>query len=110
MADIKHIKTAEFAHEVLEASKQKPIVADFWAVWCGPCRAMEPILDEVAAEYGDKIQIVKINVDEEPELSPRYGVMSIPTTIYFKDGQPAGQSIGLTDKVELKKHIDQLLG
>ncbi|MEK7184258.1 MAG: thioredoxin [Patescibacteria group bacterium] len=109
MANISDVTAADFQAKVLDASKTKPIVVDFWAEWCGPCKAMAPILDEVAAHYGDKAEILKLNVDEHPSVSQQYGVMSIPTTIYFKDDKPAGQSIGLTDKTELMAHIDKLL-
>ncbi len=103
------IKGAEFQEHVLDTSKNKPVVVDFWAAWCGPCKAMAPIFEEVAGEYGEKASFVKVNVDEEPALAQQYGVMSIPTIVYFKDGKPAGQSIGLIDKSELTGHVDKLL-
>jgi thioredoxin 1 len=110
MANLSNVTSADFQTRVIEASKTKPVVVDFWAEWCGPCKAMEPIIEAVAEHYADKADILKLNVDEEPATSQQYGVMSIPTTIYFKDGKPAGQSIGLTDKTELIAHIDKLLG
>jgi thioredoxin 1 len=109
MANINAVTSQNFKDQVIEASKTKPVVVDFWAVWCGPCTAMAPIFDEVAEHYQDKADFFKLNVDEEPSISSQYGVLSIPTTIYFKDGKPAGQSIGLTDKGELMAHIDKLL-
>lgn len=110
MSNLSDIKSEDFKTRVLEASKTKPVIVDFWAEWCGPCRAMAPIFDEVAAHYTDKADFYKLNVDEEPSISSQYGVLSIPTTIYFKEGKPAGQSVGLTDKSELMAHIDKLLG
>lgn len=109
MSDNQDITQAEFNDKVLEASKNQPVVVDFWAEWCGPCKAMEPIWDEVVGEYGDKAKFYKVNVDEQSALSMQYGVMSIPTTIYFKGGKPAAQSIGLIDKAELAGHVDKLL-
>ena len=103
------VTSEEFSEKVLETSKTKPVAVDFWAAWCGPCKAMAPIFEEVAGHYGDKASFVKLNVDEEPTLAQQFGVMSIPTIVYFKDGTPAGQTVGLTDKSELTGHIDKLL-
>ncbi|MBI4032393.1 thioredoxin [Candidatus Berkelbacteria bacterium] len=109
MSDAQDLTQAEFDAKVLEGSKAKPVVVDFWAEWCGPCKAMEPMWNEVVAEYKDRVDFYKVNVDVEGPLSMRYGVMSIPTTIYFQDGKPAGQTIGLVDKSELVGHIEKLL-
>jgi thioredoxin 1 len=109
MSNLSNVTSADFQTRVIEASKTKPVAVDFWAVWCGPCTAMTPIIEDVAQHYGNKVDILKLNVDEEPSISQQYGVMSIPTMIYFKDGKPSGQSIGLTDKTELMAHIDKLL-
>ena len=109
MSNLPNVTKEEFQARVLDASKTKPIAVDFWAEWCGPCHAMAPILEEVATHYADKVDILKLNVDEEPAISSQYGVLSIPTIIYFKDGKPTGQSVGITDKTELMSHIDKLL-
>jgi len=96
-----------FQKNVLDA--QKPVLVDFWAPWCGPCRAVAPIVEELAKEYSDKAGFAKVNVDESPILASQYGVMSIPTIIVFKDGKPAEQVIGYKPKNELKKVIDNVL-
>lgn len=76
---------------------------DYWAAWCGPCRIMEPILEEIEKELGDKVEIVKINVDEKPEEASKFGVMSIPTYIIMKDDKEVGRKIGVTAKADLVK-------
>jgi thioredoxin 1 len=79
---------------------------DFWAVWCGPCRIMEPIIDELKEEFSDKIEIEKVNVDEKPELASKFGVMSIPTFVVLKDDKEVGRKIGVTSKAELQKLLE----
>jgi thioredoxin 1 len=96
-----------FQKNVLDA--QKPVLIDFWAPWCGPCRAVAPIVEELAKEYNGKAEFAKVNVDESPILASQYGVMSIPTIIVFKDGKPVEQVIGYKPKNELKKVIDNVL-
>ncbi|MNW11220.1 Thioredoxin [compost metagenome] len=78
---------------------------DFWAPWCGPCKMIAPILDELSAELGDSVKIAKLNVDENPETASRFGVMSIPTLIFFKDGQPVDKVVGLNSKESLKNIV-----
>ncbi len=94
---------ATFANEVLESDK--PVIVDFWADWCGPCRLVEPILEEIATERAEELRLVKVNVDEEPELAQRYGVMSIPAIVLFRDGEPAAATIGARPKRSLERAL-----
>ena len=92
----KNVTTATFQADVL--NNPKPVMVDFWAEWCGPCRMVSPILDEIAAEYADKIDVVKVNVDEEPELAMQYGVTGIPMMAVFQGGKIAKQMVGAKPK------------
>jgi thioredoxin 1 len=85
------------------------VMVDFWAVWCGPCQMVAPIVEELAGEYGDKLKVRKLNTDENPEVAGRYQVMSIPTIIFFKGGQPVEKLIGARSKRQFKEVIDSLL-
>lgn len=96
-----------FESEVLKSNI--PVLVDFWAPWCGPCRSMAPIIDDLAKEFDGKVKIGKVNVDENRNLAGNYGVMSIPTLIFFKDGQNAGQLVGYIAKSALVKKIDSLV-
>ncbi|MBE6553372.1 MAG: thioredoxin [Ruminococcaceae bacterium] len=102
MAVIK-ITAQNFEAEVLNSDR--PVLVDFWAAWCGPCRMLAPTVDEIAEERTD-IKVGKVNVDEEEELAVRFGIMSIPTLILFRDGKPAGQTLG----VQSKQAINNLIG
>lgn len=104
MAEHKVITKENFDAEVLKSDQ--PVLLDFWAVWCGPCKMTEPIIDELGKQYAGKMAVGKINVDEQPALASQYGVMSIPTFIVFKGGQPVGTLTGAQPKAEFDKLID----
>lgn len=104
---IKAVTDVDFEQVVLKANK--PVLIDFWAQWCGPCRALSPVLEEVAAQYFDKIIIGKVNIDENPQVPSKYGVMSIPTLILFNNGQVVAMKMGLMSKSELSAFIDSHL-
>lgn len=101
------LNQANFQKEVLEASE--PVVVDFWAAWCGPCRMIAPILEELATEYSGRVKFAKVNVDENQQLAAQYQITSIPTLIFFKNGQVRNVVVGLKSKADLKQLIDQLL-
>ncbi len=86
-----------------------PVLVDFWAPWCGPCRAIGPSIDQLAGEYEGRAKVVKLNVDDEAEIESRYGVKSIPTLIYFKNGEPVDRLIGALPKIKISERIDALL-
>jgi thioredoxin 1 len=101
------VNEAKFDEMVLQA--KIPVLVDFWAPWCGPCRMVAPIVEELANEYEGKVSFIKLNVDDNPKVAGKYGVMSIPTLIIFKDGQPVSNLVGFRPKPELKKNIDTAL-
>lgn len=104
MADI---TDAVFKDKVLKASK--PVLVDFWAPWCGPCKIIGPIVEELAKEYEGKLDVYKLNVDENPDAAGTYSVMSIPTLLIFKAGQPVKTIVGAQPKENVKKEIDEAI-
>jgi len=101
------IEEAKFDEVVLKA--KLPVLVDFWAPWCGPCRMVAPVVEELSREYDGKVNFVKINIDDNPSLGSKFGVMSIPTLILFKNGQPLSNIVGFRPKAELKKGLDAAL-
>jgi thioredoxin 1 len=104
---IKHISDSSFEADVLKSSK--PVLVDYWAEWCGPCKMIAPILDEVSAAYEGKLQIAKMNVDENRDIPAKFGIRGIPTLMLFKDGQLAATKVGAMSKAQLTAFIDQQL-
>jgi thioredoxin 1 len=103
----KAVTDATFATEVLQADK--PVLVDFWAEWCGPCKKIAPVLEELAKQYAGQVEIVKLNTDENPNTTRDYGVMSIPTLTVFKGGEPVQSVIGAQPKSSLAKLIESAL-
>ena len=104
---IKHISDATFEAEVLQSDK--PVLVDYWAEWCGPCKMIAPILDDVAGAYQGKLTVAKMNVDENREIPAKFGIRGIPTLMLFKDGQLAATKVGAMSKAQLTAFIDQQL-
>jgi thioredoxin 1 len=101
-----HTKTVTddtFANEVLEA--EGTVLVDFWAEWCGPCHAVSPVLDQIAGERESELKLVKVNIDEEPSLAQKYGIVSIPTIMLFRGGEPAAAAIGAQPKSAIEKSL-----
>ena len=104
---IKHLSDASFEANVLKSGT--PVLVDYWAEWCGPCKMIAPILDEVAGTYQGKLQVAKMNVDENREVPAKFGIRGIPTLMIFKDGQLAATKVGAMSKAQLTAFIDQQL-
>lgn len=107
MAGITSLSAATFDETVGAAAR--PVLVDFWAEWCGPCKMIAPVLDELAAEHGDSLTFTKLNVDEAPEIARRQGVMSIPTLIVYDGGQPAKRIVGAKSKAALLEDLAEFL-
>lgn len=98
-----------FQEEVIAASHVAPVLVDFWAPWCGPCRMIGPVIEELAKEYAGKVKVCKLNTDEAQDSAAKYQISAIPTILLFKGGKVVQQLVGLQPKEELKKHLDELL-
>lgn len=102
-----NITKSNFEKEVV--ASEIPVVLDFWATWCGPCKMLSPVLDELAAAYSDRVRFCKVNVDDEPELAAHFGIASIPTLIFFKNGEILKKTVGYREKDELEETLKELL-
>lgn len=107
MSSTVDVTDSTFDDEVLNSDK--PVLVDYWAEWCGPCKMTAPILDEISDEYSDKIKVAKLNIDENPNTPPKYGVRGIPTLMLFKDGQVEATKVGALSKAQLQAFVDENL-
>ena len=104
---IVHITDDNFESEVLQSSE--PVLVDYWAEWCGPCKMIAPVLDEIAGEYKGRVKVAKLNIDDNPNTPPRYGIRGIPTLMLFKDGEVEATKVGAVSKSQLTAFIDSNL-
>jgi thioredoxin 1 len=102
------VSDQSFENEVIQSDT--PVLVDFWAPWCGPCRMVAPIVEELAGEYEGRVKFTKLNTDDNPAVASKYQIRSIPTLLLFKNGEPAAPIIGFRPKSELKKRLDEVLG
>ena len=107
MGATKVVTDETFDTEVLQSSK--PVVVDYWAEWCGPCRMVSPVLEEIASEHADKIDVVKLNIDDNPKIAQRYSIMAIPTMSVFKNGEPVKQIVGAKPKAALLRELAEFI-
>ncbi|MBT3706297.1 MAG: thioredoxin TrxA [Proteobacteria bacterium] len=103
--NIIHVSDESFEQEVLQSDK--PVLIDYWAEWCGPCKMIAPVLDEVASEYSDKVRVAKLNIDDNPATPPKYGIRGIPTLMLFKNGEVEATKVGAVSKAQLIAFLDE---
>ena len=108
MADITELSSSNFQQEVLQSSQ--PVLVDFWAPWCGPCRMIGPVVEELAGENADSLKVAKINIDDAQDIAATYGVSSIPTLMIFKNGDVIDRFVGVQPKNRLQEAVDQAIG
>lgn len=104
---IVELNESSFDAEVINSDK--PVLVDFWAPWCGPCKALAPVIDEISDDFADKVKVGKVNVDDNPEISMKFGIRSIPTLIVFKGGEVQDQIIGAVPKSEIEKALEKVV-
>lgn len=102
--NIQEVSDQTFEHDVLQSDK--PVLVDYWAEWCGPCKAIQPILEEIAGDYGDRLKVARLNIDENPDTPPKYGIRGIPTLMLFKEGNVEATKVGALSKSQLTAFID----
>lgn len=105
---VKHVTDDSFEQDVLQASE--PVLVDYWAEWCGPCKMIAPVVEELAAQYDGKIKFTKVDVDQNPQTSAKFGIRSIPTLLIFKGGAPVDQVVGAVPKAVLEQRLQAALG
>jgi thioredoxin 1 len=108
MANLTSVTSANWEQEVMNSDK--PVLVDFWAEWCGPCKALSPVLDEIATEMNGRANVVKVNVDQASDLAQKFGIRGIPTLIFFKNGEVKSTLVGNQPKAEIVKNINSLIG
>ncbi len=108
MSEVRNVGTADWDAEVLGSGR--PVLVDLWAAWCGPCRVVGPIVDEIAGERAENLDVFKLDVDANPEVAMRYGVNSIPTLLVFRDGEEVGRVVGALPKARIEAKLDEALG
>jgi thioredoxin 1 len=107
MAEVTAVGSGNFESEVVQS--EQAVVVDFWAEWCQPCKMLTPVLDKIAQNYEGRLKVVKCNVDENQDIAMKYGVMSIPNLIFFKDGQIVNQAVGYMNEAQLSSKVDEVL-
>jgi len=108
MSEVRNVGTVDWDAEVLGSGR--PVLVDLWAAWCGPCRVVGPIVDEIAGERAESLDVFKLDVDANPEVAMRYGVNSIPTLLVFRDGEEVGRVVGALPKARIEAQLDEALG